>query len=237
MEFLLISEAVACLEAGMYGGGFSRPEPVEAAKKIYPRASIGWSVQKQKAAVTIDAAILNGDLPVYVIARRTAQDAYGPVVVPIDVLQRMPRTRGGLPDHPVRPPATFLHNFPIARALFTALSVSALHLSRSEFAAWYEREKHKRRWPSQADSDAARIGRPSKQTDELFTSIKALTNGGLWSASDGIEKLVRLLASNGAPNRFLVRRAVQRLFEETGDPRYRIVPRKRAKEKPGTFQT
>jgi hypothetical protein len=52
-----------------------------------------------------------------------------------------------------------------------------------------------------------------------------------WSASDGIAKLAKLLASNGASGRNTLRRAVDRLYAETGNPQYRIVSRKRSKTK------
>jgi hypothetical protein len=52
-----------------------------------------------------------------------------------------------------------------------------------------------------------------------------------WSAADGIAKLVKLLVSHGAPRRNTVRRAVDQLYEETGDIRYQIIPRKRTKAK------
>jgi hypothetical protein len=92
-------------------------------------------------------------------------------------------------------PFNLLRDNAVASDLFAALSASALHVRRAEFVAWYEKEKRKRRWPSQAGSREPRIGRPSKQTDELFTSIEALTSEGRWPARDGIAKLVTLLSS------------------------------------------
>jgi hypothetical protein len=133
-EFLLISEAVTRLEAGMFGGVFKRPKPVEAAKKIYTGASVGFGPRRERAASVILRALLEGDLPVYVITQPTEEAACRPIVVPADVLQRMPRARGGLPDHPVRHPVSFLRNYPVAHDLFTALAVSALHLRRPELS-------------------------------------------------------------------------------------------------------
>ena len=63
------------------------------------------------------------------------------IVVPVDVLQLMPKVRGGLPDHPVRHPVSFLRNHLVAPDLFAALSISALYLQRTEFDAWYEKQK------------------------------------------------------------------------------------------------
>jgi hypothetical protein len=172
-----------------------------------------------------------GDLAVHVFTQPIAGGACRPLNVPIVVLKRLHKVRGGLPDHPIRLPLNLMRDSAVAAELFAALSASALHLRRADYVAWYEKQSRKRRWPSQAGSGEPRIGRPSKQTDELLTSIEALTGQGKWSARDGIASLVRLLISKGAPNRYLVRRAVQRLFEITGDLAYRVVPRKRAKGK------
>jgi hypothetical protein len=232
-EFLPISKAVSRLEAGMFGGAIKRPEPVAGIKDVARRYTLGSGVRRQKAALAIQKAIMAGALGVNVFAPATGTDGtVRPLLVPIDVLKRLPKVRGSLPDHLVRHPFNLLRNCPIAADLFAALSASPLYINRSEFIAWYQKEKRKGRWPSQAASNRLRVGRPSKQTDDLIRAIKALTNEGLWSAPDGIAELVRLLASRGAPDRYLVGRTVQKLFEETSDPRYRIIPRKREKGKP-----
>lgn len=155
----------------------------------------------------------------------------------------MPKARGGLPDHPVSHPVSFLRNHPVAPDLFAALSVSALYLEATEFVAWYEKKKSHRRWPSQRTSKERPkklkqpSGRPTKQTNELFTSIKTLAAQEKWSASDGIAKLAKLLASKGAPPRNTLRRAVDQLYIETGASSYRIIPRKRAKPKSEVSRT
>ena len=236
-EFLLISEAVARLQAGMFGGRIKRPEPVKAAKKIYPGWSIGWELHKKKAAAALDAAIMAGDLIVNVFIPSSTDRMGRPLQVPIGVLERLLKSRGGLPDRPIRLPLTLLRENPVAPELFAALSNSAMFIQEAEFRVWYHRQKRRRRWPSQHESIKPRPGRPSKQTGELITSIRARVAQEEWSAPDGIAKLVRLLATHGAPNRNLVRRAVQRLYEATGDDRYRIVPRKRVRAKTGRSQT
>jgi hypothetical protein len=235
-DFLLISEAVARLEAGMFGGSVTRPEPIKKLKEQEPRLSVGFGPHRDKAAEVILTAILEGDLSVHVFARSTT-DACRPIVVPVDVLQLMPKIRGGLPDHPVRHPLSFLRNHPVAPHVFAGLSVSALHLQRTEFDAWYERQKQLLRWPSQRMSSKPRVGRPSKQTERLLNLIQALVAEEKWSASDGIAKLVKLLASKGAPLRNTLRRVVDQLYIERGDPRYRIVPRKRARQASGRRHT
>lgn len=231
-----MSEAVARLEAGMFGGAVKRPEPVEAAKKIYSRASIGYGPHKQKAAAVLDAAIMVGDLTVHVFTQSSRDRAARPIKVPLEILSRLMRVRGGLPDRAIRP-VDLLRDKLVAPELFVALSSSAMLLEKSEFNAWYDRQKGRRRWPSQRQSTKPRSGRPSKQTNELLTSIRARVAEKTWSAPDGIAKLAKLLVSNGAPKRNTLRRAVDQLYEETGDPQYRIVPRDRARAKTRTPQT
>ncbi len=230
-EFLLISEAVARLEAGMFGGKITRPVPFEGIKHVARRYTVGSGVRRQKAASAIQKAIMAGSLGVHVFAPASGADRTGrPLRVPIDVLKGLPNINGSLPDHLVRHPFNLLRNHPMGSDLLTALSSSALHLSRPEFIAWRQREKSKGRWPSQRDGGQPRIGRPSKITSELLNFIRGYADRGTWDARDGIAPLVKLLIFKGAPNRNLVRRAVQQLFEETDDPRYRIVPRKRKKK-------
>ncbi|MET4841931.1 hypothetical protein [Bradyrhizobium japonicum] len=207
-ELLLISEAVAHLEAGMYGN-FNRAEAVIEARKHFPGASIGFGPQKEHAARIIDRAILKSELSVFVLPDAIEGEARGaPLQVASDALRKMIRTRGGLPDHAVQP---FVKD----------LSKSALYLRREEFEAWYQKAKKKRNWPSQRSSCKPRMGRPSKQT-ELLDSIKAIANGGRWSAEQNfIADLVRLLKSKGVTaSRQTVERTVELLYRETGDLRY-----------------
>jgi hypothetical protein len=236
-QFLLISEAVARLEAGMFGGAVKRPEPVKAAKKIYPQASIGWGEHKEKASAVVNTAIMAGDLAVNVFTVSGPDRMGRPLPVPVEVLGRLIRTRGGLPDHAIRPPITLLRNKLVTPQLFAALSSSALSVQQAEFQAWYQTQKSRGRWHSQRGSKKPRTGRPSKQTDELLISIRARVAERTWSAPDGIAKLAKLLVSKGTPKRNTLRRAVDQLYEETGDPQYRVIPRKRSKAKSARPQT
>jgi hypothetical protein len=147
------------------------------------------------------------------------------------------RVHGGLPDRAIRPPVNLLRDKLVTSELFVALSSSAMLLEKSEFKAWYDRQKRRRRWPSQRESTKPRPGRPPKQTNELLTSIRARVAERTWTAADGIAKLAKLLVSNGAPKRNTLRRAVDQLYEETGDPQYHIIPRDRAKAKTRPKQT
>ena len=224
----------------MFGGPITRPEPVVGSESMVGRHTAGYGVRRQKAASAIHEAIISGALGIHVFApAKGADGAIQPRLVPLGVLKRLPKVRGTLPDRPARHPFNLFSDVRIAPDLFAGLSASALHLSRAEFVGWYQREKNKGRWPSQRKGKQARIGRPSKITNKLLDLIRGCAAQNAWDAGEGIAPLVKLLVSKGAPNpnRNLVRRAVQQLFEETGDFAYCIVPRKRAKQKPGFSQT
>jgi hypothetical protein len=229
-ELILISEAVARLEAGMYGV-IERPESVQAAKKTYPGASIGCGPQKEDAAKRICEAIMQGKLSVFVLPDL----AEGEVLqVPVDLLKQMMKTRGGLPDQAIAAARIFANarifaKEPIAPALFDGLAKSELHIRRKEFEAWYEEARERHNWPSQYKSRKPRkdgsfkpsIGRPSKQ-NHLRNPIIALVNEGRWSARQySIADLVRHLKSGRrSASRQTVERTVAQLHRETGDPRY-----------------
>jgi hypothetical protein len=235
--FLLISEAVARLEGGMFGGDIRRPEPVKAIKKLDPHISVGFGLHRQKAASVIYKAIMAGELGIHVFGLPGADDVCRPLRVPINILERLLKSRGGLPDHPTRLPFDLVRDNLATPELFAALSSSAMFLKNTEFEGWYQQQKRRRRWPSQRESVKPRTGRPSKQTGELLISIRARVAETSWSASEGIAPLVKLLVPHGQPTRNTVRRAVDRLYEETGDPQYRIVQRKRAKANPAATHT
>jgi hypothetical protein len=229
-ELLLISQAVACLEWGMFGN-LKPTEAVNEAKKHFPKAkvSVGPGPQKEHAAKFIDNVVMKGELSVFVLPDSTEGDAgRTPLQVPPDVIMKMIRTRGGLPDHAVQPARIFAKEAnPLE--LRTALSKSALYVRRQEFDDWYKKAWKKRNWPSQRSSLKPRMGRPSKQS-ELHTRIIARVNEGRWSARNSIADLVRLLDSKGiVASRDTVRRAVDQLFKETGEQSYRRLARNRSK--------
>lgn len=224
-EFLLISEAVARLVMGMFGGGIKRPELVAKAKQGEPRTSFTFGPHREAAAEAIDQAINSGDLSVHVFP--VGEDFS--LKVPLGVLGKLIRSRGGLPDHVARLPVQLLADGSAAPNLFTALSKSALYLRRDEFEAWYKRRRSRGRWPSQRKSKKPRVGRPSKQTEELRISILARVAEGSWTGAQGIAPLMKLLAPGHAAKRDTLRRAVNQIFKETGDVRCRVVPRLRRK--------
>ena len=56
-EFLMISEAVTRLTAGMFGGPVKRSKPVAKLKENEPRLSVGFGPHRQKAAAAIHDAM------------------------------------------------------------------------------------------------------------------------------------------------------------------------------------
>jgi hypothetical protein len=243
-ELLLISEAVARLKVGMYGN-LKQPEPIakikeEDERRRQPRPSIGWGPQKEDAAERIYEAIVQGQLSVFVLPTSTDDEMHrSHLQVPLGVLKRMIRTRGGLPDHAIQPLRIFAKD-PITDELRVALLQSALNLRRREFDAWYEAARKKRNWPShekqrslpdQHPCAKPPMGRPSKQSD-LRTPILALVNKGRWCARQKIADLVRLLKSKEIiATRDTLSRTVDQLFKETGEQAYRRRVRRRSKVK------
>lgn len=236
-EFILISEAVTRLEAGMFSGGaflpeavcdFRRPEAVVVAKKSYPGASIGWGPQREDAAKRIYGAIKLGELSVFALRDPPDREAdRAPLQVPLGVLKQMIFTRGGLSDRAVQP-LRIRAKGTVAPELLATLSTHKLYLRREEFDAWYKKAKEKGNWPSQRSSRKPRMGRPPKQND-LRAPIDALVNEKLWSARQKIADLVRLLESRGIiAARDTVRRIVDQILKETGKQSYRRRVRKRS---------
>jgi hypothetical protein len=223
-DFLLISEAAARLKVGMYAvneyGSHHQPEPIAKIKKSEPRFAVGWGAQKEDAAERIYQAIVHGKLSVFVLPTSTDQAHRPHLQVPLGVLKRMIRARGGLPDRAIQPMRIFAKE-PITAELSAALSQSDLYLRRSEFDAWYEETRKKRNWPSQRSSCKPRTGRPSRQSD-LHNPIIVLVNEGQWSAEkNSTADLVKLLKSKGVTaSRQTVERTVKQLHRETGDHRY-----------------
>lgn len=212
----------------MYGS-LNQPEPIANLKKRKQRlligsGPIGWGPQKEDAAERIHEAIVQGKLSVFVLPASTNQV---PLQVPLDVLERMIRARGGLPDRAIEPLRIFAKE-PITAELRVALSQSDLYLQRSEFDAWYKEAQKKRNWPSQRSSCKPRMGRPPKQND-LRTPIVVLVNEGRWSTQQTIADLVRLLELKAIiADRDTARRVVDQLFKETGEQCYRRCARSRS---------
>ncbi len=112
-DFLRISCAVNRLSDGMWGG-LQRPDPVAAIKQDQKKLSLGFGPRREKAGRRLRAAAVRGKLTIYVFAKpQVRSEGQGlkdcspekiePVAVPVNVVRRLIASRGGLPDHPIRP--------------------------------------------------------------------------------------------------------------------------------------
>src|ERR1041385_4240925 len=96
---LRFSEAVNRLANGMWGG-LARPDQVRSARQIFgDRRAIEYGPWCQAAGERLTGAACQGKLAVYISCR--------PELVPPRILQSLVKTRGCLPDHPLRPPRRF----------------------------------------------------------------------------------------------------------------------------------
>jgi hypothetical protein len=112
-DFLRISCAVNRLSDGMWGG-VQRPDPVAAIKQDQKKLSLGFGPWGEKAGRRLRAAAVRGKLAIYVFAKPQVRsedhnltdcspEKIEPVAVPVNVVRRLIASRGGLPDHPIRP--------------------------------------------------------------------------------------------------------------------------------------
>jgi hypothetical protein len=151
-KFLLISEAAALLQKGMFAQKNLPNTVVEARKKLGHPARVGsW---RKKAAKRARTAALLGKLKVYVTYDPECQTFE---IVSPDILSLIIPARSALPDHPTQ----------IKRPRDRSIDPESLRLQRgtllilkSEFESWYRAEKAKRKWPSQENSLRRSPGRP-----------------------------------------------------------------------------
>ena len=112
-DFLPLSHAVDRLADGMWGG-LQRPEPVAAIKQDQKKLSLGFGPWREEAGQRLRAAAVEGELVIYVLAKSQVRsedhnltecspEKIEPLVVPVNVVKRLIVSRGGLPDHPIRP--------------------------------------------------------------------------------------------------------------------------------------
>ena len=230
--FLRLSDATALLAKAMFGG-LPRPVHVVEVKRIFGAAlSVQSSEWGEEAKQRVSGAALKGTLPIYVAPVRVAQSrpcCRWPIPEPMrltkTVLERMFTSRKGLSNHPIRPS---LKTTGGDKKLLALLLAGVLVVHEREFTAWLRAEYARGKWPSQRARSKARRGRPTKQTDELRTAIVALVRHDEWSVKNGIAALHRKLVAAGhavGVSDDTLSRLVNRLFLETGDPKFFRKPR------------
>src|SRR5258705_2442465 len=240
-DFLRISCAVNRLSDGMWGG-LQRPDPVAAIKQDQKKLSLGFGPWGEKAGRRLRAAAVRGKLAIYIFAKPQVRsgdhhltdcspEKIEPLVVPVNVVKRLIASRGGLPDHPIRPSIKTAEG---NEKLFALLTVGLLVVRASDFDVWYQSERAKGRWPSQR-SKLKINGRPTKQTDPLRNAVVALVHDDKWNDKNPISALHRLLVASGrsdVPSQDTLARLVDQLNRETGEAALLRTPRPRRKRSP-----
>jgi hypothetical protein len=215
--FLRFSEAVALLAQGMWGG-LKQPAPVIKAKKLSKKhVSIAFEPWKKEAGERLAMSAVSEEIPIYAFGRPQAEagDRSPKLIrVPGAVLRRLVKVRGSLPDHPRASMKAVEGNGELYRALNTGLLV----LRKSDFGAWYRRERRKGRWHSQR-SKLKKEGRPTRQTDALRNSVAAIMPDEVITIAELRRRLVASGLSN-VPSEDTLARLVDQLYRETGNPKF-----------------
>jgi hypothetical protein len=227
--FILFSEAIWRVQMSMWSG-LNRPiavQDVRADGSRQPR--LGFGPRRQRAAEDLTLAACEEKLAVYV----ALENQENPVCprIPAKVLRQLILVRGSLPDRAIRPSLKACDR---DRNLLLLLQRGCLVVKENEFSSWLKAERRKGRWPSQEKRQKPRIGRPTKQRQELRYAIIARVRDGVWSCEQPVTELRRHLIDSGrtnVPSADTLARCIDRLHDETGDPdlrRSRRAPRRRS---------
>jgi hypothetical protein len=231
-DFLLLSECVDRLGAGMWAG-VSRPAPVDEMKRLFPGwSSIGFGPWREKAAQYLKAAVLKRQLSLFIATGPKVV----PALVPVRLLERLITARGVLTGRPVRLFAS-IRAADVEEKFFALLNAGVLVLNTAEFDVWYKLARAKGRWPSQRKRRKKGRGAPTKQSVGLRSRIEWAVHTGKWRAdkppeggTSGIAALRRLLLAQsfGAiPSADTLGRFVDQMYTENGDPALRRKQRNR----------
>jgi hypothetical protein len=238
-DYLRMSHATNRLEDGMWGG-LPRPEPVVAFKQGQQKLSVGFGPWREKAAERLTAAVIKGELTVYAVAKPhdlskrskltgRAREEIEPVAIPVGILNRLMTSRGGLPDHAIRPSIRTAGG---DESLLALLVTGLLVVRTNDFEAWYRSEQAKGRWASQRSRKKSPEGRPTKQTETLRNAVLGLVRDLKWNGEASIAALRRLLVASGRseiPSPDTLARLVDQMYREAGETGLRRIARARRK--------
>jgi hypothetical protein len=223
--YLLLSEAVARLAQGMWGG-LRAPAPLRAIKPKYKRTvSLGFGPWTQEAAKRLRAAAADGKINVFTFVGAQAKENNldpNPVALPIIVLDRLIPGRESLPDRPIRSSLKIAGGDQI---LFRRLQLGLLHVQAKEFNNWYRLERAKGTWPSQR-SKTQKQGRPSKQTEPLKNAVTNAMREEKTSIA-GLRRRLLAMGQVDVPSLDTLARLVDQLYRETGETVFRRKGRRR----------
>jgi hypothetical protein len=225
--YVLFSAATERLASGMWGG-FKQPAIIAILRKNH-WTRIRFGPQHQMAVRRLCQAVRSEELTLYASARIEGS----PQPLPINLVRKLIGSRGGLPDRVVRPWYGWVEQGLVCAEVFRLLQQGELLLLTADFEGWYRRERRNGAWPSQRarKQKRRRRGRPSQRTEAMRERILGLVRSGEWSARDGFPALRQRLEERdgAAPSEDTLRRAVEELFLDTGEPE--LVIRRRLKRK------
>jgi hypothetical protein len=160
-----------------------------------------------------------------------------PEHLPSKVVELIIPVRGGLPDNPTR----VTRSPSVCSLMLRRIENGSLVVNAREFESWYKAERRRKRWPPQKGGEAPRRrGRPP--TDNIWEGwIKAIVEKGLWSAQQPVADLLRLIERNAdslwlqagkdaPPKKDAISQIVNRIFDETGDDRFRRQKRRSSRK-------
>jgi hypothetical protein len=216
----------------------SPPAPLVESRKRNPGARISWGPRLSRASELVRGAVISGGLTLCAMRaglmprlKNGSLDAASiedtlRFPVPCSAIRFLITSRGGLPDHPIAVSRSRkLRKFASEESLLR-LAQSVLVIKRSEFEAWYRNERCRQPWPSQRPNvqghKRRRAGRP-KLNDLKITILQHVRDRGKWSGKQPVRELMEQLKlahpNVHFPSYNTFRRIIDKLHDETGDPR------------------
>jgi hypothetical protein len=237
--FLPVEDAIASLMASIWGNIRSPLQVHEANASLKSAGLPGkayWVSRRQDTENKLYRAVRTGELPIYAWPAeldeeglhigRASQDV---AIIDPAIIVAVKSLHGGLPTKNLG-----LRPGMIARLKSEGVRVplaDCLVLFRlAEFTAWVNIERLKGQWPSQLTRGmklSGRRGRPQRVVERALDLARRKIDAGEWSTSEPVSRLAAIanqqLSKEGkrpiSDDTFA--RAVDRLYIETGEARYK----------------